>query len=328
VKLSVAIATYNRVAMVPGSIAAALLQSRAPDEIVVADDASTDGTRPVLDDWSRSDGRVRVIRQTVNSGGVANWNAAMAAASGDFIAWCSDDDRFLPDHLKASLDYLETHPEIGMVHSSFVDVWETPPQAVVKARPLRCQRPLVTNRRNLLQHMTRYYDWPFHPSTLVMRREVWDRTGPFDPQYALADTDWFVRAVEQFPVALLPHYGVLNRRHAGNWSNRVGSARMQAEIFEIVERAMLRRWPHGGPGRVCWRALWRANVRARLLLTVRARMRSGHGNAAGAAWSTLTHRTGTQALKWLDIPGQWWIRRVTARRKAGWPQVRESVSPL
>lgn len=326
-KLSVAIATYNRAAMVREAIAAAAGQSLAPDEIVVADDASTDGTALELDRWSGRDGRVRVIRQPYNSGGVANWNAAMAAASGDFIAWCSDDDRFMPGHLKASLEYLEAHPKIGMVHSSFVDVWEAPTGTVEEARLLRSAQPLLADRRNLFRYMTRYYDWPFHPSTLVMRREVWDWTGPFDPQYALADTDWFVRAAEQFPVAMLPRYGVLNRRHPGNWSNRLGSARMQAEIFEIVERSMLRRWPRASPRRACWRAVWRANVRARLLLTVRARLRSGHGDAASAAWLTLTHATGTRAIEWLDDPGQWWIRHSAARRETGLAGERESVSP-
>lgn len=327
-KISVAIATYNRAGMVREAIAAALAQSRAPDEIVVTDDASSDGTCAELDQWSRRDARVRVIRQPVNSGGVANWNTAMTAATGDVIAWCSDDDRFMPGHLRASLEYLEAHPEIGMVHSSFVDVCETPQGTVEQARLLRSARPLVTDRQNLLRYMTRYYDWPFHPSTLVMRREVWDRTAPFDPRYALADTDWFMRAVEEFPVAMLPRYGVFNRRHGGNWSNRVGSARMQAEIFEIVERAILRRWPRSGPRRVCWRALWRANVRARLWLTVRARIRSGHENAAGAAWSTLTQATGTRALEWLEAPGQWWIQRSVARMEAGRPEARASVRPL
>jgi len=161
-----------------------------------------------------------------------------------------------------------------------------------------------------------------------MRREVWENTGPFDAAYALADTDWFVRAAERFPVALLPRHGVLNRRHSGNWSNRVGSARMQAEIFEIVERAMVRRWPRGGAGRVCWRAVWRANVRLRLLLTARARLRSGHGDAAAAAWSTLARATGTRALAWLDGPGQRWIRHSAARYQPGLPEARQSVSPL
>ena len=168
--LSVAIATYNRAAMVRQAVEAALGQSRAPDEIVIADDASTDDTGQVLDRLSACDARVRVIRQPVNSGGVANWNRAMAATRGDLIAWCSDDDRFLPGHLEASSAYLEAHPEIGMVHSSFIDTWETPRGTGEEARLLRSARPIVIDRRNLWGYLIRYYDWPFHPSTLVMRR--------------------------------------------------------------------------------------------------------------------------------------------------------------
>ena len=112
----------------------------------------------------------------------------------------------------------------------------------------------------------------------------------------------------------------------------MGSARMQAEIFEIVERAMVRRWPRGGPRRMWWRAVWRANVRLRLLLTVRARVLSGHGDAAGAAWETLTQDTGTRALAWLDGPGQWWIRRRAARHEAGFagsaPECESALTPF
>jgi len=328
VKLSVAIATYNRGPMLREAVEAAFGQSCAPDEVVVADDASTDDTLQVLDRMAAAEPRLRVIRQPANSGGVANWNAAMTATKGDLIAWCSDDDRFLPGHLEASADYLAEHPETGMVHSSFVDVWETPLGAARQARLLRSARPLLLDRRRLFWYLTRYYDWPFHPSTLLMRREVWERTGPFNAAYALADTDWFVRAAEQFRIALLPRYGVLNRRHAGNWSNRVGSARMQAEIFEIVERALLRRWPYGGLKRVAWRAVWRANVRLRLLLTVRARVATGHGDAAAAAWATLTKSTGARTLAWLNGPGQWWIRRRAVRHGIGSLESSQSVSPL
>jgi glycosyltransferase involved in cell wall biosynthesis len=315
--------------MLREAIDGALAQSRAPDEIVVADDASTDDTPQVLGRLAAADARVRVIRQAANSGGAGNWNAAMNATRGDLIAWCSDDDRFLPGHLEASLRYLAAHPEVAMVHSGFVDAWETPAGRAEDSRLLRSLQPLRLDRRNLFRYLTRYFDWPFHPSTLVMRRLVWERTGPFDSTYALADTDWFVRAAERFTIALLPRYGVLNRRHAGNWSNRVGSARMQAEIFEIVERALIRRWPGGGPRRVAWRALWRANVRLRLLLTVRARIASGHGDAACAAWEMLMQSTGTRAPAWVDEPGQRWIRGRAAMQGSSLEEgARESVIPL
>jgi len=210
------------------------------------------------------------------------------------------------------------------VHSSFVDVWETPLGAAREARLLRSERPLLLDRRRLFGYLTRYYDWPFHPSTLVMRREVWERTGPFEAVYALADT---ARGCS-VSCRALPRYGVLNRRHSGNWSNRVGSARMQAEIVDIGERALLRRWPRGGPRRFAWRAVWRANARLLLLLTVCARVATGHGDAAAAAWATLTKRTGTRLLEGLDGTGQWRIRRRAARRAIGSLEDRQSVSAL
>lgn len=326
--ISVAIATYNRAAMVRQAIAAALGQSLAPQEVVVADDASTDGTPDALAALAAADSRVRPLRRDSNSGGVPNWNAAIAATRGELIAWCSDDDRFLPGHLEASHAYLEGHPEVGLVHSGFVDALEIDgEEGAIEARPLRSARPLLVNRRNLFSYLIRYYDWPFHPSTIVMRREVWERTGPFDAAYALADTDWFARAAGRSSAVLLPRHGVLNRRHRGNWSNRVGSARMQGEIFEIVERALLRHWPEPSPVRMMWRTLWRANVRLRLALTIRARICGGHGDAACAAWRALLGLTGGAAHCGLDRLGQAAIRKCAGRVELP-AASRQSVSPL
>src|SRR5258708_18289881 len=231
VKVSAAIATYNRGAMVVQAIESLLAQTRPPDEIVVVDDASTDATWETLLNIALREPRLRIFRQEHNTGGVDNSNRAFEETTGDVLAWCGDDDRWLPGHLEQSLAFLDAHPEIGLVHSGFIDAVETADKVELIPRPLRAKTPLVTDRRNLPWYMTRYFDWPFHASTLVLRREVWEQTGRFDPAYVLADTDWFVRAVERFQVALLPVHGVLNRRHAGNWSNRVGSARMQREIF-------------------------------------------------------------------------------------------------
>jgi len=327
-RVSVAIATYNRAAMVNQAIEAALAQNYPPDEIVVSDDASTDGTARVLGEWSGRDPRVRIFRREENSGGVENWNYAIAQTSGEFIAWCSDDDRFLPEHLNQSLAYLDAHPEVGLVHSSFIDALETETADERLPRPLRRAAPLIVDRGGMFRYLTRYYDWPFHPSTIVMRRAVWEGTGEFDPTFALADTDWFVRAMERYPAALLPAHGVLNRRHPGNWSNRLGSARMQREIFEIVEQAIERRWPSRHPRKILWRAIWRANVRARLALTLWARLRSGHSEASLAAWYGFSRDTGRRLPGWLECAGAMAIRQFLRKRPAKFVDVRQSVSPL
>jgi hypothetical protein len=162
-----------------------------------------------------------------------------------------------------------------------------------------------------------------------MRRRVWEETGPFDPAYALADTDWFVRAARKFPVAMLARYGVNNRRHLGNWSNRLGSARMQREIFEIVEKAIESAYGAAGLRKCLWQQAWRATARLHLLLTVRARLRTGYADAACAAWNAIftqsvrSSSSSSSSSSWLVsrfVPwfvrfGEAWLRRRVLRRR-------------
>lgn len=326
--VSVSTATYNRASMVCQGIEAALKQTLEPLEICVADDASTDGTWDALEALSLRDPRVRIFRHSQNTGGVANWNFAIAQTRGDYIAWCSDDDRFLPDHLAASVAYLEAHPEVGVVHSGFVDAIETEAgEASTEIRKHRFPQDTALDRRGLLHYLIRFYDWPFHPSTLVIRRKVWEEVGPFDPRYALADTDWFVRAVEHVPVSMLARHGVLNRRHPGNWSNRLGSAKMQREIFEIVEGAVCRIYADQPVRRAFWRLAWRANVALRLALTVKARICTGHADAACTAWVQLCG-SGLRVPEWTRRVGEATVRKLAGRHKPQFHDARQSVSPL
>jgi glycosyltransferase involved in cell wall biosynthesis len=327
-RVSVTIATYKRSGMVRQAVEAALAQTRPIDEIVVSDDASPDDTLLVLRRMAQTNPELKIVEQPINTGGVPNWNAALSAATGDYLCWCSDDDRFVEDHIEASVGFLEAHPKAGLVHSGFIDVVETGGLIETEPRRFRFPQPVWVDRESLIPYMIRYYDWPFHPSTIVMRREVWEQVGEFDKTYALADTDWFVRAVEQFPAVLLPRHGVLNRRHPDNWSNRVGSARMQHEIFSIVAGAIERRFRGNPVAAWFWRSLWRWNVRARLCLTLYARVRSGHAEAACAAWNQMALRTGLRLPDPIVRLGEALLRRLCAGRKPIFEDTRQSVSPL
>jgi len=325
-EVSVAIATFNRAAMVEQAVRAALAQTFAPVEICVSDDASTDRTWETLTRIAGGESRVRIFRRNVNSGGVDNWNHAIHQTQGGYIAWCSDDDRYLPDHLEASVAYLEAHPQVGLVHSGFIDAVETPAGSENLERPGRFARDTQFEPGDLLTYLLRYYDWPFHPSTIVMRRKVWEEVGAFDTAYALADTDWFVRAAERFPVAMLARRGVLNRRHAGNWSNRLGSARMQSEIREIVKRSIQRTYGNRPAARAVWEFLWSENVRLRLALTLAARLRGRQGPAACAAWREMLR--GLPVPKILAASVEKVITRWCGRGQPAFGDVRGSVSPL
>jgi hypothetical protein len=158
--------------------------------------------------------------------------------------------------------------------------------------------------------------------------------GRFDPKYEFFDSEWFLRVVETFPVASLGRHGVLNRRHPGNWSNRLGSAHLQRERFEMGEAAIGRGaglhdgWIARTLLTAFWRAVWRTNTRARLALTLLARLRSGHLDAACAAWHGMVQDTGRRTPLSIERAGAAVIRRWCAGREPEFRDQRQRVSPL
>jgi glycosyltransferase involved in cell wall biosynthesis len=109
--VSVVVAAYNGEAHVGETIAAILGQTRAPDEVVVVDDGSTDGTVDVLASFGDA---IQVFHQH-NSGAAGAYAHAYARARGDWVARCDADDVWLPQKLERQLDALAARPEIDVV---------------------------------------------------------------------------------------------------------------------------------------------------------------------------------------------------------------------
>lgn len=101
--LSVALCTYNGEKYLPYQLDSLLLQTRLPDEVVVGDDASTDGTWEILQAFaSRAAGlgvSVRLERNARNLGYVRNFSETLRRASGDLLFLCDQDDIWRPSKL-------------------------------------------------------------------------------------------------------------------------------------------------------------------------------------------------------------------------------------
>ena len=98
---SVIIPAYNGAATLAAAIESILRQTRAPDEIIVCDDCSTDATAEVA---ARYGGRVECIRRQTNGGLSANRNTAVRAARGDWLLVLDQDDELLPHALEELAD--------------------------------------------------------------------------------------------------------------------------------------------------------------------------------------------------------------------------------
>lgn len=93
---SVVLCTYNGVRFLEAQWDSLLAQSRRPDEIIVRDDGSNDGTWALLETLSaRAEARgmrVRMIRNERNLGYVTNFEAGVREATGDVLFLCDQDD--------------------------------------------------------------------------------------------------------------------------------------------------------------------------------------------------------------------------------------------
>lgn len=118
--ISVLINTYNYRHYVGEAVASALNQTLAPNEVVVVDDGSTDGTA----EWLRSEfavhgSRVRVISQP-NAGQLAAIETAVASATGDLLFFLDADDTWAPDYLAAVHARLTSRPDVDYVLSGHI----------------------------------------------------------------------------------------------------------------------------------------------------------------------------------------------------------------
>lgn len=89
-------------------------------EIVVVDDASTDGTPALLGEWTQRDSRIKVLRNEVNAGFAASCNRAAAAATGEYIVLLNNDTIPLPGWLPALLRTFREHTDAGAVGAKLI----------------------------------------------------------------------------------------------------------------------------------------------------------------------------------------------------------------
>jgi len=101
-RFSIALAVYNGAATLPRQLQSLSRQTRRPDELIAFDDASTDASASILHAFAdAAPFPVDVRVQPHNVGSTRNFSDAIAAATGDFIALCDQDDLWLPHKLAA-----------------------------------------------------------------------------------------------------------------------------------------------------------------------------------------------------------------------------------
>ncbi len=119
--VSVALCTYKGEMYLAKQLDSILAQTRLPEEMVVFDDVSPDGTWGLLQDYAprfRAAGiDLTLNRNTVNLGYVRNFEQALKATTGAIVFLCDQDDAWHPDKIERFLPKFESDPGLLMLHS-------------------------------------------------------------------------------------------------------------------------------------------------------------------------------------------------------------------
>ena len=120
--VSIKMVTYNHAPFIAQAIEGVLQQkTNFPFELIIGEDCSTDGTREIVFEYQKKYPEIiRVVTSEKNIGAKRNGLRTLKACHGKYIAYCEGDDYWHdPGKLQKQVDYLENHPECGMVYSSF-----------------------------------------------------------------------------------------------------------------------------------------------------------------------------------------------------------------
>jgi glycosyltransferase involved in cell wall biosynthesis len=208
--VTVVIAAYQAERWIAEALESILSQTRLPDEIIVVDDGSTDGTAREL---ARFADRIRVVRRA-NGGCPAAFNTAFKEASGDFVAMCGADDIWEPQKLEWQIEAIKAHPEADLFSGHAMLVGSVNRE---HNRPPGEGLLDSTAFRNTL-----FIENCICAPSIVIRRSLFERLGPFIENFGADDYEyWFrcLRAGAQFYYD--PRPMVRWRHHGGNLSERI-----------------------------------------------------------------------------------------------------------
>jgi glycosyltransferase involved in cell wall biosynthesis len=237
--VSVIIPTYDAAAYIRETVASALAQTYPNVEVIVVDDASTDNTREVLEQFIR-DKKIayyaRARGEAVHGPSVTR-DTGIAHARGEFIAFIDTNDLYLPTKLEKQVGYLRTHPECGV---SYCDIWhffDGAPEKLFMNTRSRYTGPDTFRTLLKMNFM--------NPLMIVMRRSVISQFGAFDESYPRSE-DWEYWVRLSYHGVQFAHLGgepqaKYRIRASGlsyGWKIKVEEKRTMLRIFTELEKKM------------------------------------------------------------------------------------------
>ena len=201
--VSVVMVTCNVDRFLAESIESILGQTFREFEFIIVDFGSTDKSKAIASNYAAKDSRFQLHEIPPCSLPEAR-NAGCFLAQGEYIAIADADDVSLPNRLLWEVEFMEKHPEIGLLGGAVEGINAT-------GRPSQIFRHPLGNREIQSALLTRSVVW--QPTALI-RREAFAQVGGYRAAFTVAhDYDLWLRIAEHFEIANLEQVVLKYRFH-------------------------------------------------------------------------------------------------------------------
>jgi len=214
--VSICIPTYNGSAYIAEALRSALSQTYKNLEIIVSDDASTDGTLEIVHFFTEKTYiPIRVVQHTPKGIG-ANWNNCIKHANGVFIKLLFQDDVLLPTCIEEMVAVFRQHPNLGLVacKRDFImegEITEEIKDWINKYKNLQVQFEkggAITLIDESLFARKDFLDSPMNkigePPTVLFKKSILQQVGDFDENLKqILDYVFYYRILKVHPIAII-----------------------------------------------------------------------------------------------------------------------------
>jgi len=121
-RVSIGLPVYNGDAFLAAAIDTLLAQTFTDFELIISDNASTDGTEAICRERAARDPRVRYIRHDVNMGAMRNFNHVVELARGEYFKWAAHDDMHEPAYVERCVEALDRHADVVLACTKLIDI--------------------------------------------------------------------------------------------------------------------------------------------------------------------------------------------------------------
>lgn len=221
---------YNTARFLPEAINSVLKQQHTHWELLIADDASADESRSIIDAYALKDSRIKVSHNAQNMHYLRTRNRLIKLAKGDFITFLDSDDLMTSDRLFKQLNFLQRHPKIALCGSyvSYIDA---------TGKELSVERPdPPIHHEAMIQALPNYN--PVTGSTIFIRSGILREFGSYrDFFHGLCSEDYDLvsRIAEKYQIANVPERLYVYRQFEASTSRAGRQNPMKRFSGEIVQ---------------------------------------------------------------------------------------------